>query len=665
MRLHASRNRYAVHTVAGNGGDQYRISLDSLPPEAQARHWAQQIKAPTLAERRAELEALNLSEQIERQVAREAGIRRRDEPTEPLPLTPAEWRERREKFESLPATLREQAHRRARALRQLGELLDAGRPKMECFAEVAAEFGESASTVRRWRQRVRNQELRDWPLFLAPDYTCQGAPEAEVHPEAWAYILREWLALSQPTLTAVYRRAEREAKRRGWGSLPSIKTIKRRIEREVDNTTIVLRREGERALERLYPAQQRDYSVLQVHDLWVSDGHRADLFVRFPDGEVRRPIVMAWLDVRTRRVLGWAIGKTENVPLVRASLRDAFTRSKALPREFLIDNGRAFASKEITGGQPNRYRFKVDEAELQGLATLLGIGVHWALPGRGQSKPIESFWRTITETARRAEFAGAYCGNNPLAKPEDFDAKKAVPLADYAAAVAEDIDAYLERGHRGDSMDGRSPVELYAELMEAAVVRTPTAEQLRLCLLAAENVYLDHADRGVRIMGNRYWSEALAKLPTRGPFTVRYDPDSAAAPVAVYDGERFIAEAQIVEKTGFIDAQAAGEHARARKTFLKAERAKAQALADMDRAAASWQAGPSATPVAPQAGTDAAPGAKVAELVPGARRAERQARASQADDYAQVGKLADGIRKRRAAEQEPMEGGRLRVAGAC
>lgn len=662
VRLHAAEGRYAVERVGGNGGEQYRINLDSLSEAAQARYWQRHIKAPTPAETRARLEALNLDEQLARQVAREAGIRRRDDPIEQLPLTADERSARRERFEALPMSLRAEAQRRSRALQQLAALRLADRPKMECFAEVATEFAESTSTIRRWHKRVRNQERADWLLLLAPEYTCTGAPEVELHPEAWAYIRAEWLVQSQPTLTAVCRRAAREGKRRGWGVLPSIKTIKRRIDK-IDNRTVVLMREGVEALAKLYPAQQRDYSTLGVHDLWVSDGRKADLFVRFPDGEVGRPILMFWLDVRTRKALGWAVGKTENTPLVRASMRDAMTRSKALPREVLLDNGRAYASKEISGGQPNRYRFKVNDDDMLGVATLLNVNVVWATPGHGQSKPIESFWRTICETERRAEFAGAYCGNDPLAKPEEFDQRKAVPLSAYLAAVSEDIEAYLERGHRGDSMDGRSPVEVYDELMRSAVVRTPTSEQIRLCMLAAENKMLD-ADHGVTIMGNRYWSEALAKLATRGPYTVRYDADRAETPVAVYDGDRFICEAPIFVKSGFRDQEAAKTHNRARNAFKKATKVQAKALA-AQADAASWNPANSPTPIAPDACAAPSMPAKVAELVVTGRRSARPALpAPAAGDYAQASQLGAAIRKRRAQEQADAEPKERRAAGA-
>lgn len=670
VRLHAASGRYAATRMPGMGGSEYRIDLDSLPAEAQARYWRERIKAPTAAEERARLEALNLDEQTARLVAREAGIQRREERAEALPLNADEWRARRERWEALPQSMREEAERRAQAVRRLDALLKDGRPKMAAFAAAAAECSESTSTLRRWQQKTRNQHPADWPLMLVPDYACKGAPEADLHPAAWAYIKTEWLVQSKPTLTAVCRRAQREGNRRGWGALPSIKTIKRRIDREIPQTEMVLLREGPTALERMYPAQQRDYSTLAVHALWCSDGRKADLFVTCPEGgKPYRPILMVWIDVRTRKPLGWSVGKTENVPLVRASLRDAMTRSQAVPREFLLDNGRAYASKEITGGQPNRYRFKIKDDDMQGVATLLGIGVVWATPHHGQSKPIESFWRTLSETDKRAEFAGAYCGNSPDAKPEEFDAKKAVPLARYLAAVKEDLAAYMERSHRGDSMNGASPEEVYDTLMSAAVVRRPTAEQLRFCLLAAENKMLHALDRSITLFGGcRYWSEALHKLPSRGPYTVRYDADDAATPVALYDGDRFLCEVPLIDKAGFRDQQAARDHQRAQRAFYKTQKDGASALLAQAQAA-RWIDGGSLTPITPQAGEAPGVSAKVPELVALKRNGPKRKPDHQAaEDGATAARLADPYREakaRRAREEaEEQEAWGRRAAGA-
>ena len=150
VRLHAATGRYEAERMPGMGGSEYRINLNSLPADAQARYWRERIKAPTPAEQRARLEALNLDEEIARQVAREAGIHRREERIEPLPLTPAEWRTQRERWEQLPSSMRAESERRATALQRLDALLKDGRPKMAAFEAAAAEFSESTATLRRW-----------------------------------------------------------------------------------------------------------------------------------------------------------------------------------------------------------------------------------------------------------------------------------------------------------------------------------------------------------------------------------------------------------------------------------------------------------------------------------------------------------------------------------
>lgn len=654
---------YATRRTQGGANE---IDLRSLSVAVQHRYWQSVLKDRPATERRAQLEALNLEEQEQRELARTLGVARKHERIEPLPLTEDDWRQMRERFDSLPASLKHEAQRRRRALDELHALLSAGRPRMAAYAEVAADHGESTATIRRWHDLVRNQDQEDWYLFLAPAYACKGS-KVECPPKAWEYIRAEYLVQSKPTFAAVYRRAQRAAKRQGWGALPSAKTLKRKLEREIPSDQVLMKREGRRAVEARFAAQARDYSTLNVHDMWVADGHKADIFVRFPDGSVGRPIVMAWMDIRTRFIVGWAIGKTESTSLVRASLRNAMQCSRAVPREFLLDNGRAFASKEFTGGQPNRYRFKVSDDEISGVATLLGVNVVWSMPGHGQAKPIESYWRNTAETTKRAEFVRAYCGNRPDAKPEEFDARHAVDVHEFARALIEDVEAYHERPHRGDAMGGLSPNEVYAERLSSpeTVVRRPTEEQIRLCLQAAEKVTLDARDRSVTVLGNRYWSEALARLTKRGPYTVRFDPDNLAEPVAVYDGDQFIAEAKVIDPTGFRDQEAAKSHARAKRAYVKGVRQQAQALADQAAAAASWDSTDERLPIAPEVGAPAGPMPKVSALVNLARpRAPRAARADRTADPTFEADLRAGVLARaKQAEDEDRLNPRARRAG--
>jgi transposase InsO family protein len=458
------------------------------------------------------------------------------------------------------------------------DLERAGLPQTRIQEELKKQFGKGASKATLWRiqQAIKGQDESIWLPLLLPEWKGKThcAPFTE---EAFEHIWADWGRQEQPSLKAVYRRAQKLAPEKGW-KIPSYDTVKARID-TMPHDQKVLMREGERALARLYPAQKRVYSSLQLHDIWCADGHEADVFVKDEAGEIFRPIVMGWMDVRSRVLLGWAVAKSETADLVRRALHQAITRSNAVPREALMDNGRAFASKEISGGVPNRYRFKVKENEVLGTLPLLGVGVVWATPGHGQAKPIESFWRNLTEMVKRSEFSQACCGNNPDAKPEHFDKSKAVPLAVFKRVLAETIADYHAREHRGDAMAGKCPQTVYEELAQTTPIRQPTAAQIRFCLMTAEATRLKGEEGSIQLNGNRYWSPEISGLSRTATYTVRYNPEDARAPVSLYLNERRICEVPIVGEVAFRNRDEAKKHANNRRAWVKTVKQSDDALA--------------------------------------------------------------------------------------
>ena len=95
----------------------------------------------------------------------------------------------------------------------------------------------------------------------------------------------------------------------------------------------------------------------------------------------------------------------------------------------------------MTGGVPNRYRFKIKDDDPVGIMTLL-MGrdrVHWTSVhggrGHGQAKPVERAFGVggIGEIVdKHPAFAGAWTGNSPLAKPENYGSR-AVPSRRFPA----------------------------------------------------------------------------------------------------------------------------------------------------------------------------------------------------------------------------------------
>lgn len=225
--------------------------------------------------------------------------------------------------------------------------------------------------------------------------------------------------------------------------------------------------------------------------------------------------------------------------------------------------------------QAEAVRVELERAEPAGILTQLGITVHWTTPYHGQAKPIERAWRELAEEiSKHPECAGAYTGNSPGAKPENYG-NAAIPFEQFRALVAREIERHnARRGRRGNGLNGQSFAEAFqgSLALPGTIVTRATAAQRRMLLMAAEGVTCRKPTGEIQLGGNRYWAEELVEFIGRA-VTVRFDPDDLHSPVAVYarDG-RLICEAPAIEATGFADVEAAGKHARLRRQWVKGQR---------------------------------------------------------------------------------------------
>lgn len=410
-----------------------------------------------------------------------------------------------------------------------------------------------------------------WPLVLAPGHLGRTAT-AECDPAAWAAFKADYLRQEEPPLEMCYRTLERLSKVHGWTIPGSAKSLKRRLDREMSHRAQVFMRKGPEALARMFPPQRRDRTALHALELVNADGHKFDVFVQWPDGEIGRPMLVGWQDIRSGKFLSWRIDKSESSDGYRLSFADLL-REHGIPGGAILDNGRGAAAKILTGGMSTRFRFKVMEEEPLGLFThLLGEeNTHFAKPYHGQSKPIERAFRDLAnDVSKDARLAGAYTGKNPQAKPENYGSR-VVPLARFLEVLEDGIRQHNARkGRRGMGMDGRSFDEVFAESYQANahLIQRPTQAQLSRWLLAAVDITANKLTGSVKVHGNEYVSDALTEaLAGRSAkerrVVVRLDPDNLLLPVVVetLDG-RLIGEAKLNGPVRFIDTQAGRDRAR-------------------------------------------------------------------------------------------------------
>lgn len=289
--------------------------------------------------------------------------------------------------------------------------------------------------------------------------------------------------------------------------------------------------------------------------------------------------MIAIQDVYSRKFLAWRIARGEDMVTARLVFADLFQKW-GIPKGLLADNGRAFASKWLTGGVATRFRFKVRDEDPVGLLTALGIQIHWAKPYRGQSKPIERGFRDLASAvAKHPAFEGAYTGNNPLAKPENY-ASRAVDLAIFLDVWNAGMEAHnCQSGRRSEMARGTlSFDQVFAQSYAVSPIGKATDEQLRMALLASDQLTADRRTGAVRIGGNSYWTDAMIDLAGQS-VVVRFDPDNLTLPLHVHDRQgRFLCMAPLHEATGFLDMAAAKERQRTERRWKKAAKEAAYAL---------------------------------------------------------------------------------------
>lgn len=289
-------------------------------------------------------------------------------------------------YEAKPEKAKREAQRKHVAILAVLKLVDDGEPKCEAYKTVGKQVGEHWQTVSGWLKKVKGIDRSDWLPALVDQYAGRQK-KADCSIEAWDAFKADYLRRSQPTPAACYDRLKRAAKQHGW-TIPSLKTLMRRLEKELRREAIILAREGEEGLKKCYPDQERDHTVFAAMEAVNGDGYTFWPHVNFGYGIVARPVAWVWQDIHSSKVLAWRVDVSENTESIRLSSGDMVERY-GIPGDWWIDNTRAAANKTMTGGVASRYRFKVKDEDPMGIIPMLGAKVHWATPGHGQAKPVE------------------------------------------------------------------------------------------------------------------------------------------------------------------------------------------------------------------------------------------------------------------------------------
>lgn len=473
------------------------------------------------------------------------------------------------------------AKERLRVLYDIDQMVATGSTMSAAVAAISEQSGFSPASIYKWRKLIKDVAFEHRLPYLVPNFK-PGGRRLEISPEAWTRFKSDKLRPEPTTNATVYRRVCEYADAHGL-EIPSKRTFERRYG-EIDQRVKVLAREGVEAARNLIPQLTRTVKGMHALMLVNIDGHEWNVAVHrpgaLPGDKPFRPLMVGIQDVYSRKILAWRFAETENIEPVRLAFADLF-RNHGIPKGCLLDNGRAFASKWITGGAKTRFRWSIDPDDPLGILPLLEIEPHWATPYRGQVKPIERAWGDIARNAAmHPAFAGAYLGHKVDAKPENYGSR-AVPWEVFERVVAQEIAKHNARGDRQTEMAkgrGLSFDDVFNASYEQSEIKKATTEMLRLALLQADRVRAHRKTGELRFLGNRYWSPMLSSF-AGDLLTIRVDPDNLHAGLHAYTAKgEYIGEIPVLEAVGFMDTAAAkvrmkqeAEHRKLTRKLLESE----------------------------------------------------------------------------------------------
>lgn len=303
-----------------------------------------------------------------------------------------------------------------------------------------------------WALRLEKEDGKSRDYFRALAL-CRKPKEAGSFPsltdEQKAAIENIWFdenfSANLGTIEMLYEAFEGLAEKRQWESYPSVKTVARYVKHITDTPGAESARYlGANGLrdwknQKMLKAR-RDSTTLEVMEYVVGDEHTFDFWVQWtaPNGKIKavRPKLVAWIDIKSRAILGDVVCVDANSQTLKESLVKmmyAENEPGGVPKFLHIDNGKDYTGKTMTG--QNRKNRRIDfhfDSETVGFYQSIGIQeVSRSLPYQPWDKgQIERLFRTVCDQFSRwfQSYTGTLTGSKTYAKRQ------------------KDVDAMLERG---------------------------------------------------------------------------------------------------------------------------------------------------------------------------------------------------------------------------
>ena len=300
--------------------------------------------------------------------------------------------------------------------------------------------------------------------------------------------------------------------------IPSVSTFERHVKR-IPALQRILYREGEKALNDALPhIRRKREGVIDSNDIWFSDHHICDEFVRNKEGLFIRPWLTVFLDARSNKIVGFLVREADpNVTAVKQCLRMGMEQY-GIPSILYVDNGADYKSKEMTADYP------------LSLCNQLGIRHIFATPYHPEAKgAVERFFGIYED--RFGRLWPTYAGSDAKKRPEVLSGPKkkvdaylqeyAPTLEEYIESVNVYINEYNHTPSNGIDMFGECPDAIYYSRLQ--VKREVDPDVIRL-LCGRTNIVRTVRENYVRYE-NQYYINDILLEHIGDKVYITYDPN--------------------------------------------------------------------------------------------------------------------------------------------
>lgn len=485
------------------------------------------------------------------------------------------------------------------------------------FAESFAQerLGKGARTLYRyaktyleaaaWADKLEKESGASYE-FIKVLSLCRKPKEAgtfpSMTPEVKQVIKNIWFnedfARNMGTREMLYEKLNAVAAINGWEKLPSYQTVARYIhhlmeDEKMQNAYFMASKGMREYKNKVMVKASRDTRSLKVMEIVMGDEHTFDCWVSFrqPNGKLTaiKPKLVAWIDVRSRVIMGDMVCKDANSDILKQSLLKLMYSEiggvpVGVPEYLYIDNGKDYTAKNMTGrNRKDRGGLEFDN-EVKGFYRSIGIkDVHRALPYQPWSKgQIERPFKTVCDQFTRwmKSYTGTLTGSLTGDKVEK-DIQRMLERGElltmeefYERWHTWLTEKYMTKVHRGLKKQGEeytTPCKLFQN-GERYYMAAPPKNYATMLMMKSENVRVYQT--GINRRGYEYRAQELCDYIGKH-VDIKYDPEDMAV-LYVFDrnGKR-ICEAycqELLQIAPKMHQKALEEHIRMQKRQEKKDR---------------------------------------------------------------------------------------------